>query len=100
MKYRALSKQECDMMLVNTLLSQERDHFMHAINAERFENILASDIDLESDFAKRLQTLLLDTMSRKGEVELIIEHLLPQLPSNEDIAAALTSINAKEALGR
>ncbi len=97
MEYRALSKKERDIMLVNTLLSQERDHFMHTVNAERFQNMLASGLDPESEFAKRLQALLLDTISRKMEVELIIDNLLPQLPNETEVETALVFINAKEA---
>lgn len=79
-KYIRLSQGERDGMLLETLMAQERDYFVHTLNAERYELILAdTTLDQEGAFAKRIQQLLTETLARKAEVKIILNAVLMQL---------------------
>lgn len=86
MEYLTLTEDEQHEMLVQTLAAQERDHWMHSINAERFAAILA-DPTLTPQFRKRIGDLHSQTRDRIHEVTQIIEKLRPQLPPEEKIRA-------------
>jgi hypothetical protein len=97
MDYQVLTDEEKHDMLVNTLYAQERDHWMHTVNKERYEAILA-DPDVKPNLRAQVQKLLTDTESRIHEVTHIIEKLRPQLPAAEHIQAAVVRIrNGKQA---
>lgn len=94
MAYQVLTKDQQDEILVQFLEAQERDHFCHTINAERYQNILSANPP--KVFADRIQGLLNETNTRLVEVEHIITQTNAQIVSqNVDIAAALTRIAAK-----
>lgn len=96
--YLILTRQEQHDMLANTLLAQERDHYVHSINQERYELILSDpDFDRTSDFGKRICHLLDETQIRKKEVEHIMRALKQQLPSDYEMSSALTRLSAKKA---
>lgn len=94
MEYLTLTEDEQHEMLVQTLASQERDHWMHTVNAERFEAILL-DSTLTPHFRTRIVELLKQTRDRIHEVTQILEKLQPQLPPKEKILEVQQRLTAK-----
>ena len=95
MDYDLISQEEQDDMLVQTLKSQQMDHFVHTLNAARYRSIIASAAD--GAWKGRITGLLEETESRIGEVESIVDALLPQMPPEGRKAAARARIKAAEA---
>jgi hypothetical protein len=91
MIYQVLTEAEQHDMLLGTLYAQERDHWLHSVNKERFQAILA-DPTITKTFRSQVQILLEQTDARLHEVTQIIEKLRPQLPQAEQLHAALLRI--------
>lgn len=91
MAYLVLTQDEQDDMIVQTLLAQERDHFAHTLNQERYAEILKSR-PADDPFAVRVQQLHDETVSRLAEVNAIVDALTPQLPDAGRIVAAVARI--------
>jgi hypothetical protein len=85
MEYKILSQEEKDRIVVEFMLAQERDHFCHTINKERYENILADPLLKAGTFKANIEKLKADTESRLVEVEKIIINTIPQLPTQLEI---------------
>lgn len=98
MAYLVLSQDEQDDMLVETLMNQERDHYSHTVNLERYTSLLAALPD--GAFKARIQNLRDETQSRLGEVNAIVEALTPQLPPPARITAAAQRLATREAAAR
>lgn len=96
MEYLTLTEDEQHDMLVQTLAAQERDHWMHTINAERFAAILA-DPSLTPHFRKRMGELHSQTRDRIQEVTQILEKLRAQLPPDEKIREVHLRLQARAA---
>lgn len=94
MEYKLLTEDERDEMIANTLLAQERDHFSHASNIERYTAML-EDLP-EGPFRDRVAGLLQETRSRIAEVESIIAKTEPQLPPRARLDAAAARVLARE----
>ena len=89
-KYQVLTLEEQHDMIVGTLLSQEKDYYIHSINQERYEFILYDEsLDRTSEFAKRISNLLYETIQRKEEVLLILHAVQRQLPGQVDMDLAI-----------
>lgn len=93
MEYLTLTEDEQHDMLVATLAAQERDHWMHTVNAARFTAILA-DPGLTPHFRQRMKELLAQTQDRIQEVTQILDKLRPQLPPPAQITAAHQRLQA------
>lgn len=74
MEYKRLKDAEKDEILNDFLLAQERDHHCHTINAERYRKILGDSSLPDGEFKERVKKLLLETLERLREIELIIKH--------------------------
>lgn len=96
--YDILTDDEKDEIVVDFLRAQERDHFCHSLNLERYDGMLASLP--EGAFKTRIQQLRAETLDRIGEVEAIIKKTRPQLPPAARVTAARQRIEAKEAAAR
>ena len=96
MTYQILQEIEQDDALVLTLASQERDHFTHTINKQRYETILSS-IPV-GRFRDRVTHLLGETNERLEDVNAIIAALTPQMPPAARIAASVSRLRNKGAL--
>ena len=95
MNYDLISQEEQDNMLVQTLRSQQMDHYVHSLNAARYRSIIASAAD--GPWKGRITEMLAETESRIGEVESIVAALLPQMPPEGRKVAAVARIKAAEA---
>lgn len=95
MRYRVLSLEERQSMLVTTLLAQERDHFIHTTNLERYELILQalSESSEVRAFAQQLQQMVTETRERLLEVTYIIQAL------NQQIEDAMLEVISQPILG-
>ena len=96
MDYDLISQEDQDDMIVQTMKSQQMDHFVHTLNAARYRSIIASAAD--GPWKQRITGLLEETESRIGEVESIVDALLPQMPPEERKVAAVARIQAAEAI--
>lgn len=94
--YKILSEEEQDDMIVLTLAAQERDHFSHSTNLERFNSMLSTMTP--NQWKDRIAQLKADTEQRLGEVTSIIEALTPQLPAKVKLDASVARLKAKGAL--
>ena len=95
-QYRHLSLDERDDMLVATMVAQERDLFMHIVNLERFEAIIAA-AGTASPFTTRIAEEIPVVRSRIAEVSAIIAALEPQMPPEARADAAAARLKAREA---
>lgn len=87
-QYIALSQDERDKIVLDFYLAQERDHFCHSINKQRYEAMLP---DLpEGDFKLKVEKNLQDTNDRISEVSVILDKTRPQLPTQEKIDALVS----------
>ena len=96
--YHLLSIEEQHDMLVRTLIAQERDHYVHTMNQERYEFMLA-EADAEqkdSPWYQQIAKLLSDTKDRKHEVSTIISALKKQLPNKDLVMRAAGRIRLAE----
>ena len=94
-EYRHLSLDERDEMLVATMQAQERDLFMHTVNLERFEAIIAA-AGTASPFTERIAGEIPVLRSRIVEVTAIIAALEPQMPPQARAAAAASRLKARQ----
>lgn len=94
MEYEVLSQDERDEIVVDFMRAQERDHFAHSINKERYAGLL-EDLP-EGEFKERVRGLAAETDSRLAEVEAIITRTRPQLPAKAARDAALSRMMARE----
>ena len=96
--YRALSIEQQHDMLARTLISQERDHYIHSINQQRYEIMLAEaqPEEIESPWYTQIANLLSETKSRKHEVESIILALENQLPQEYLLQQAIQRVFLEE----
>jgi len=86
-------EQEYDALL-ETHMSNERDHAIHVLNRDRFTMMLATLP--EGPFRQRIVKLLEETASRILEVESILDATIPQLPKTQaERDAALARLKAK-----
>lgn len=92
--YQLLTETERDDMLAQTLLAQEIDLFMHRINKERYDAILAGPLP-PGTFRTRVEALRAETIERTVEVEAIIAALKPQLPPKPRLDAAAQRLRAR-----
>lgn len=95
--YRTLDEDTRNEMLVQTLMAQESDLYMHTINLERFE-ALAKDESTPAELKERVTNEIPVLKSRIAEVEGIIKHLEPQLPDQKTIEQTALRIKARENL--
>ena len=93
--YKMLSQDERDEMLAQTLLAQERDAFMHGVNLERFDTIIADPLTPDY-FREHVTSLRNETASRIAEVDATIRALEPQLPDATRLEAAKVRIATRE----
>lgn len=92
--YLLLSEEEQDDIMATFLMSQERDHFCHQINLDRYDKML-QDLD-EGDWKKRVTQLRKETVSRLDEVNSIIKATREALPKKERLEAAKLRVKAAE----
>ena len=98
-EYKHLSLNERDDMLVATMVAQERDLFMHIVNLERFEAIIAA-AGTASPFTTRIAEEIPVVRSRIAEVSAIIAALEPQMPPPLRADAAAARLKARETATR
>ena len=98
MDYKVLDQTEKDRIIVEFMLAQERDHYCHTINKERYDKILADPNLQEGDFKERVKQLRAETVLRINEVEHIINHTIAQMPDAESIETVKGVLKEKEAL--
>jgi len=92
-KYLFIEEQECHDMIVQTFLANERDHYIHAKNLERFSTMLS--VLEPGNFRDSIQKLHDDTMQRIKEVEAILDATESQMPLPLDQIASLNRLKAK-----
>ena len=92
--YQLLTQDERDDMHAQTLLAQETDLFMHRINRERYDAILAGPLP-PGPFRSRVEKLRGETIERTAEVEAVIEALKPQLPPKARLDASAARLRAR-----
>lgn len=98
MAFLILTKEEQDEILVDYMRAQERDLFSHQINMQRFETILAMQI--EEGWREKVKGLRDEAASCMSEVQGIIDATALQLPSQTRIDVALAAIKVREAASR
>lgn len=109
-KYSVLSQDEQDEIIVNTVLAQERDHFSHELNIQRYSDMLAAmppdrgNPSLRDDdpslsgsqrFRRRMENLLASEQAALDQVTLILDKTSAQLPPAASINAAKARLQAK-----
>ena len=94
--YSVLTDDEKDDIIVNFTRAQERDHYCHSINLERYDEMLKTlpTGDFRNDIEKRKA----DTQSRIAEVEKILEATAAQMPDAARIEAAMQRIKTAESV--
>lgn len=91
LQYRAYTNQyDKDRSIVEFLEGQERDHYHHIINKQRFETLVRDLSD--GEFRNKISMLLGQTISEIENVEAIIAATIPQLPSEEVINQIMNDI--------
>lgn len=93
MGYSVLTQEEQDEIVIQFLQAQERDHFCHALNRDRYAALLQTLSP--GPFADRIKQLHDETVSRLDEVEAIIDKTKPQLPPSTRVVAAVTRLRVK-----
>jgi len=94
--YKVFTKQaEKDRILVEFMEAQERDHWLHTINRQRYQSILATAPAGKNAFRTRIEGLLAETEDRITEVEAIIAATISQMPSAETIATIAIDLEAE-----
>jgi hypothetical protein len=98
MAYQVLTQDEQDEIVVQFLHAQERDHFCHTINQQRYAEMLKT-LTKGDPFAARIQGLHDETVSRLTEVSAIIDQTVPQLPADPAmLSAAIDRVRTKAAI--
>lgn len=87
MEYLTLTEEEKHDMMVQFLQAQERDHYWHNVNRDRYTAILA-DSSVNPTFRKRIQQLLNETEERIHEVTHLMDKTKAALPAEEHVEAA------------
>lgn len=95
MEYLTLTDDEKHDIQISYLAAQERDHYCHTINKERFETIL-KDPQVSPDLRRRTQELLSQTKDRLHEVTHYMEKMRAALPETPHREAALTRFQAAQ----
>lgn len=98
MVYLVLTQETQEEILVEFLHAQERDHFCHTINRQRYAEMLKT-LSTDDPFRARIQQLHDETVSRLAEVDAVMAETLPQV-KDVDVAAVKARLDAKAALGR
>ena len=93
MAYVVLSQDEQDEIITAFMLTQERDHFTHTVNQNRYIALTASLP--AGPFLDRIKQLQSETESRLAEVNAILADTLPQLPPLLQRDAAIARLKAK-----
>jgi len=93
-KYLLLEEDEKHEHLANFLLAQERDHYLHTINKERYEKML--EHLPQGDFRNRIHKLHSETCSRIEEVTAIIEATMKDVPTEDTLKSALARAQLKQ----
>ena len=89
--YRAFTSERTQLkVLVEFLEAQERDHYVHIKNKERYTNLLLTVP--EGAYKIRLQKLLADVNEKIEQVEAIIEVTQAQLPVNGEVDQIMAEI--------
>lgn len=93
MTYTAMTEEDCHDVVVAFLHAQERDHFCHQINQQRYQSMLES---LPAGaFFDRISKLLDETTGRLQEVGAILTATAKQLPDADGVKAALVRLKAR-----
>lgn len=95
MDYQFLTPDERDDMLVSLMKSTETDHYMHEINLERYEAMLQTLPD--GAFKTKIAKDRTDTVDRLVAVNSIIAATIPQMPSQERVAASVLRLETAKA---
>jgi len=90
-----ITAEEKEEMLIQTLRSQEMDLYLHNLNKERYQDIVAS-LPADNAFRIRLESEILVIDSRLVEVNSTITALDKQIPTKTDVVAVLARLKAKE----
>ena len=93
-RYMLLGDQEQHDAMVQTYLANERDHYLHTKNLERFTLML--DRLPPGPFRERIQKLQEDTIARLEEVSAILDATIQQLPEPATLNASLLRVQARE----
>lgn len=94
-KYKALSQDEMDQILVEFYRATERDLFCHEVNLERYQEMLKTIP--EGLWRERITQLAVETEARIAEVQSVLEATkLKQLPPEARFKAALEVVQGKE----
>lgn len=94
MTYLVLTTEEQEEILVQFLHAQERDHFCHAINQQRYDAMLKQDLSGIPAFHERVKTLKAETDARLAEVEAIMSETVSQI-RQIDVAAVKARLDQK-----
>lgn len=89
--YRVQREQQ--RLIVEFLEAQERDHYAHSINKERYESMLLTLPD--GQWKTRVTQLLAEVDSRIEEVESIIAATQAQAPDDTTIDEIMAEIRAE-----
>ena len=93
--YVTLTEQEQHDIIVEFHSAQERDHYCHSLNHERYIALLR---DLPpGSFRTRIEELKAETEARLTEVEAILQKTETQLPPSADLQAAIQRVKAPKA---
>ena len=90
-----ITAEEKEDMLIQTLRAQEMDLYLHNLNKERYQDIVAS-LPADNAFRIRLESEILVIDSRLVEVNTTITALDKQIPARTDVVAVLARLKAKE----
>lgn len=94
MDYEVLSQDDQDEVIVAFMLAQERDHYCHEINRERYGQIL---LTLSAGkFHDRVSELLAETNERLVEVSAIIVATKSQMPPADRVSMSMERLKSKE----
>lgn len=93
--YLVLTPEQQHDTVVEFYFAQEKDHFCHTINAERYAEMLK--VLPAGPFKDKIQKDLADTHGRLIEVETILDKTASQMPTGAKLTAAIARRDAKEA---
>lgn len=95
MNYKLLTDDDQDDILANTLLAQERDHFCHALNVQRYTELVK--VLPEGDYKQRITHLIGTEQAALANVEATLTETSKQLPADATrVTAAATRMKARE----
>jgi len=90
-----MTQDEKDEIVVEFMLSQERDSYCHTLNLERYDQMLNGLP--EGEWKKRVEHLRAETAKRLNEVDTIIAATEKQMPPKARIEAAMLRSKQKDA---